>query len=106
MKAFIGNEAIILDWRESFREQQKLRIAPVTAGSLLTLSPPMALGFGVIVLVGVGAILAAHLEKKFAERDDDRAESIAVWTIAALMALGFIGFAWLIIKNPLWGLFG
>ncbi|MFT8709682.1 MAG: hypothetical protein ABF820_09655 [Sporolactobacillus sp.] len=96
---------IELDWREAFAEQRKCRIAPVTAGSLLTLSPGVALGGGIIIVIGAAAILAAHLERRLAERGDDRAQDIATWTIAILMTLGVIGFAWLILKNPLWELF-
>lgn len=95
-----------LDWRETFAEQRKCRIAPVTAGSLLTLSPGVAIGGGIIIAVGAAAILAAHLERRLAERGDERARDMATWTIAALMAIGLIGFAWLILKNPLWELFG
>ncbi|MCO7175576.1 hypothetical protein ACFP7A_00715 [Sporolactobacillus kofuensis] len=95
----------VVDWREIFDEQKKCRIAPVTAGSLLTLSPQMALGLGVIVIVGGSAILAAHLERKLAERGSYRAHEVAVFVIGTLMVLGFVGFAWLVIKNPLWGLF-
>jgi hypothetical protein len=98
-------EAYIIDWRETFAEQRKCRIAPVTAGSLLTLSPQMALGLGIIVVIGGGAILAAHLERRMAERGDERAQDIAIFTICILMALGLVGFTWLVVKNPLWGLF-
>ncbi|MFT9116536.1 MAG: hypothetical protein ABF497_05350 [Sporolactobacillus sp.] len=105
MKTLMKDEAIILDWRRAFDEQRKCRIAPVTTASLLTMSPGMMLGFGIVVSVGGIAIIAAHIEKKLAERGDTRAEDIAVWTIAFLMVIGFLGFAWLIIKNPLWGLF-
>lgn len=94
-----------MDWREAFSEQRKYGITPITSGSLLALSPGVALGLGIIVATGAAAILAAHLERKLAERGDDRARDIAVWTMAALMAIGVIGFGWLILKNPLWELF-
>lgn len=95
----------IIDWRETFAEQRKCRIAPVTTGSLLTLSPQMALSLGIIVVVGGGAILAAHLERKLAERGSERARDVAIIAMGTLMFIGFVGFAWLVIKNPLWGLF-
>jgi hypothetical protein len=98
-------EAYIIDWRETFAEQRKCRIAPVTTGSLLTLSPQLALGLGIIIVVGGGAILAARMERKLAERGSERARDVAIITMGVLMALGFVGFAWLVIKNPLWGLF-
>lgn len=95
----------MIDWRETFADQRKCRIAPVTAGSLLTLSPGMALGVGIVIIVGGVAILSAHLEKRLAERGDDRARSVANLAMAVLMGIGFAGFIFLVLKNPLWGLF-
>jgi predicted membrane channel-forming protein YqfA (hemolysin III family) len=96
----------ILDWRKPFCEQQPcgVIVTGVTAKSLLTMSPLMATGVGIILGVGAFAIIMARLEKKMAEQDNPNAEYVPFITMGLLMVGAAIGILYfLILKNPLLG---
>lgn len=94
-----------LDWRSAFKEQEPLGLVyGVTAKSLLTMTPMMAVGVTIILGVGVFAIIMARVEKRMAERDNPNAERIP-WIAKGTLMIGFaIGFIYFVLKNPLWRL--
>lgn len=95
----------ILDWRKTFdRQPCGAIVTGVTAHSLLTMSPLMATGVGVILGVGAFAIIMARIEKRMAERDNPNADYIPFITLGLRMAGAAIGIVYfLILKNPLVG---